>query len=127
MVEQNKALNIIDETFEREQFRPYKKSIKSSTKGKYIELTFISPVIGKKYEKNIGELVRLTGWNMKVANNANQNEILQIASVLCKKKGIDLKKNPSFNSSDLSVELKLKDDNVEKIEFEYKTGCMLKW
>ena len=132
MVEQNKALNIIDETFEREQFRPYKKSIKSSTKGKYIELTFISPVIGKKYEKNIGELVRLTGWNMKVANNANQNEILQIASVLCKKKGIDLKKNPSFNSSDLSVELKLKDDNVEKMEdvkreFEYKTGCMLKW
>ena len=132
MMEQNKALNIIDETFEREQFRPYKKSIKSNLEGRYIELTFISPVIGKKYEKNIEELVRLTGWNMKVANSANQNEILQIASILCKSKGIDLKKNPSFNSSDLSVELKLEDGNVEnmedvKKEFEYKTGCTLKW
>ncbi|OBR96769.1 MULTISPECIES: MBL fold metallo-hydrolase [Clostridium] len=132
MMEQNKALNIIDETFEREQFRPYKKSVKSNPKGRYIELTFISPVIGKKYKKNIEELVRLTGWNMKVANSANQNEILQIASILCKSKGIDLKKNPSFNSSDLSVELKLEDDNVEnmedvKKEFEYKTGCTLKW
>lgn len=132
MMEQNKALNIIDETFEREQFRPYKKSIKSNPEGRYIELTFISPVIGKKYEKNIEELVRLTGWNMKVANSANQNEILQIASILCKSKGIDLKKNPSFNSSDLSVELKLEDGNVEnmedvKKEFEYKTGCTLKW
>ncbi|WP_406541625.1 hypothetical protein [Clostridium ljungdahlii] len=69
---------------------------------------------------------------MKVSNSANQNEILQIASILCKSKGIDLKKNPSFNSSNLSVELKLEDDNVEnmedvKKEFEYKTGCMLKW
>ncbi|ADK16262.1 MULTISPECIES: MBL fold metallo-hydrolase [Clostridium] len=132
MMEQNKALNIIDETFEREQFRPYKKSIKSNSKGRYIELTFISPIIGKKYEKNIEELVHLTGWNMKVSNSANQNEILQIASILCKSKGIDLKKNPSFNSSNLSVELKLEDDNVEnmedvKKEFEYKTGCMLKW
>ncbi|OAA91181.1 MBL fold metallo-hydrolase [Clostridium ljungdahlii] len=132
MMEQNKALNIIDETFEREQFRPYKKSIKSNPKGRYIELAFISPAIGRKYEKNIEKLVQLTGWNMKIANSANQNEILQIASILCKSKGIDLKKNPSFNSSNLSVELKLEDGNVEnmedvKKEFEYKTGCTLKW
>lgn len=131
-VEQNQALKIIEESFEKEEFKPYKKGIKSNDKGKYIELSFISPVIGKKYTEKVSELVKITGWNMNISNAVNQNEIIKIAQVLCRRESIPIKKNPSFNPLNLSIELKLQNVEEEKMkvikeEFEYKTGCSLKW
>lgn len=132
VMEQNKALNLIGEFFNKEEFRPYRKSIKSYDDGKYIELSFISPVIGEKYKNHIQDLANITGWNISVSSSANQNEIIKIALDICKKNNIKLKKNPSFNNINLSLELKLEDLNVKgldsiKSEFEYKTGCTLKW
>ncbi|MEY8000268.1 MBL fold metallo-hydrolase RNA specificity domain-containing protein [Clostridium sp. Mt-5] len=135
-VEQNQALKLIDESFYREEFRPYKKSVKSYLKKKYIELSFISPVIGKKYEKNIEKIANSIGWDISISSSANQNEIIKIALELCKGKDIILKKNPAFNNFDLSVELKIENNcqeinnkklNMIKDEFERKTGCVLKW
>lgn len=131
-LEQNETLRIIDEEFSEEEFKPYRKSIKSSNNGKYIELSFISPVRGEKYIEKINALVENTGWSMKISNTANQNEILRIASMLCKREGVILKKNPSFNAAELSVELRVEDENYDKLqvikkEFEYKTGGILKW
>jgi predicted metal-dependent RNase len=132
VMEQNQALNFIEESFKYEEFKPYKKSIKSNAIGKYIELTFISPEIGGKYSEKLNELAEVTGWNMSTANSINQNEIINLAVALCRKEGIKLKKNPSFNSSNLNVELKfetLQEEKLNKIkeEFEYKTGCLLRW
>lgn len=132
VLEQNEALRIIDEEFIEEEFKPYKKSIKNNDKGKYIELSFISQTIGKKYKEKINILVEKIGWSMKISDTANQNEILRIASILCKKENINLKKNPSFNGSQLSVELKVENldsEAMEKVksEFEHKTGCSLKF
>lgn len=131
-VEQNQALKIIEEGFEKEEFKPYKKGIKSNDKGKYIELSFISPVIGKKYTEKVSQLAKITGWNMSISSAVNQNEIIRIAQVLCRREGIIIKKNPSFNPLNLSIELKLENLEEEKMkvikeEFEYKTGCSLKW
>lgn len=131
-VEQNQALQIIDESFSIEEFKPYKKSIKGNEDGKYIELYFISPVIGHKYIEKIKNLVKETGWSMRISKAVNQNEIIRNAAMLCKKSGINIKKNPSFNPSELSVELKTENLDEEKIEnvkreFEHKTGCKLKW
>ncbi|MBC2582557.1 MBL fold metallo-hydrolase [Clostridium sp. DJ247] len=132
LMEQNQALALIDEAFKKEEFRPYKKAIKSNGVEKYIELYFISPIIGKKYEKILYDLVELTGWNMIISSAVNQNEIINLAIILCKKQGINLKKNPSFNGANLSVELKLENFDEEKMkaikeEFEYKTGCAIRW
>lgn len=130
VMEQNQAFRLIEESFSSEEFMPYKKGIKNNEKGKYIELSFISPAIGRKYIQKINDLVQKTGWSMKVSDAVNQNEIIRIASELCKKEGISLKKNPSFNPSALTVELKveiLDEEKVENIrkEFEHKTGCRL--
>ncbi len=131
-MEQNKALSLIGEFFDKEEFKPYKKSIKSYNDKKYIELSFISPVIGEKYRMHIQDLSNLTGWDVGISSSANQNEIINIALDVCKRKNIKLKKNPSFNNVNLSLELKLQDVNAEdldsvKSEFEYRTGCILKW
>jgi hypothetical protein len=118
----------IDENFENEDFKPYKKGIKNNSLGKYIELSFITPNIGRKYAEKIEKLSHATGWNIGISKSANMNEIINIASSLCTKKGIVLKKNPSFNSALLTVTLKLqntKNINLESLkeEFETKTGC----
>lgn len=130
VMEQNQALKTIEESFKLEEFIPYKKSIKNDDKGKYIELYFISPAIGRKYKEKIDGLVQKTGWSMKISDAVNQNEIIRIATALCKKEGISLKKNPSFNPSVLTVQLKTESLDAEKIEnirkeFEDKTGCRL--
>ncbi|MBV7272235.1 MBL fold metallo-hydrolase [Clostridiaceae bacterium UIB06] len=130
-IEQNQALKLIDESFAEEEFKPYKKGVKSNGNRKYIELYFISPMIGERYKSKIKDLVSKTGWSMKISEASNQNEIIRFAAMLCKKTGINLKKNPSFNASELSVELKaesLEKDKIESIreEFEYKTGFRLK-
>ncbi|MFT8315294.1 MAG: MBL fold metallo-hydrolase RNA specificity domain-containing protein [Clostridium sp.] len=131
-MEQNQALSFIDNSFKEEEFKPYKKSIKVSNNGKYIELFFITPVIGDKYKEKLYSLVKHTGWTMCISRSANQNEIINFAVMLCAKNEIILRKNPSFNGSNLSVELKLenKDENKLKLikeEFEYNTGCILRW
>ncbi len=132
VMEQNQALKFIEDGFEKEKFKPYKKSIKSNSNGKYIELSFISPVIGEKYREKLDELVKVTGWSMSISSSVNQNEIIKLAQVLCRKEEINIKKNPSFNALSLSVELKVENANEEKMkiikeEFEYKTGYSLKW
>lgn len=129
-MEQNEAIALIDKEFQHEEFRPYKKSIKVLNGIKYLELYFITTVIGFKYEENIKKLSKLTGWNMKVANSCNQNEIISMALRLCSTYEVKLKKNPSFNSSNLSVSLKVESGDEEKLqnikkEFDYKTGCIL--
>ncbi|MCH5138963.1 hypothetical protein JMF89_17495 [Clostridiaceae bacterium UIB06] len=130
IMEQNEALKLIEESFRSEEFVPYKKGIKNNDSGKYIELYFISPSIGKKYVEKINDLVRNTGWSMKISDAVNQNEIIKLATALCKREGVSLKKNPSFNPSALTVELKVESLDEEKVEnireeFEYKTGCRL--
>jgi predicted metal-dependent RNase len=128
-MEQNKALNFIDREFESREFKPYRKSIRSDESGKYIELSFITPVIGKKYEKYIERLEDSTGWNIKISDGINQNQIINEVKLLCGIKNIELKKSPSFNMIDSTVTLKLKNsESEEKIQWikqkiEHDTGC----
>lgn len=125
-LEQNVALNIIDLAFLNEKYKPYKKSIKSNYKGKYIELTFISPIIGEKFTEKLCHLCNETGWNIAISDKVNQNEIINITKILCSKYNIELKKNPSFNPSDISLKLNItngeEDFHVLRKEVEEITG-----
>ncbi|WP_446897516.1 MBL fold metallo-hydrolase [Clostridium sp. LBM24168] len=128
-MEQNKALNLIDSVFKDKEFKPYRKSIKSNKGEKYIELGFITPMIGKKYENDITELGNITGWSMKISSSVNQNQIINGIKLLCSIQNVRLKKNPSFNIVDLTVTLKLKNSEPEekvqliKEKIEHDTGC----
>lgn len=129
VLEQNAALNLIDKAFEEEEHKPYKKSIKTNGKGKYIELVFISPKVGEKFKERLGELSYETGWNIAVSDKVNQNELFNIAKLLCHKNQIDLKKNPSYNPGNRSISLNITsgEENFHEVkeEFEKITGCSL--
>jgi len=129
-LEQNKALELIDEAFMYEEFTPYKKSIKQNHIGNYIELTFISPNIGRKYLHKLEALSENLGWNINIATSVNQNAVINLALQLCDENQVELKKNPAFNASTLKVILKC--ESVEeaiffkiKETFEHNTGCSL--
>lgn len=128
-LEQNAALDLIDKAFEDEEHKPYKKSIKTNQKGKYIELVFISPKIGQKFEEKLGHLSYETGWAIAISDKVNQNELFNIAKLLCDKNRVNLKKNPSYNPSSMTVSLNITsgEENFCKVkdEFEKITGCGL--
>lgn len=128
-VEQNIALSMIDKAFEGEEVKPYKKSIKNNGNKKYIELVFISPKIGQKFEEKLGHISKETGWSIAISDKVNQNELFNIAKLLCEKNNIILKKNPSYNPGKMTVVLNVVSgeegfENV-KHEFEKTTGCLL--
>lgn len=121
MLEQNEALNIIDKAFENNEHRPYKKSIKNNA-NKYIELSFISPLVGDRFTEKLCHLCNETGWNISISDKVNQNEIINIVKILCMKYDVELKKNPSFNPSDISVTINIikGEENFELIKEKFK-------
>lgn len=125
-LEQNEALNIIEAAFKDEKYKPYKKSIKNNPNGRYIELVFTSPNIGKRFVEKLGHLCNETGWSIAISDKINQNEIINITKILCNRYNIELKKNPSFNLSDKSIKLIILDGeenfDVVKKEVEEVTG-----
>jgi predicted metal-dependent RNase len=128
-MEQNVALNLIDKAFENEEHKPYKKSIKTNGNVKYIELVFISPKIGQKYEEKLEHLSLEMGWSIAISDKVNQNELINIAKLLCEKNEVLLKKNPSYNPSNMSISLNITDgeEGFEKVKFEFEkmTGCSM--
>ena len=128
-VEQNEALYLIDLTFEEEEHKPYRKSIKQRENEKYLELTFITPMIGRRYAKLIEALTKQLGWNIAISDKVNQNELLNKASFLCQKHQVVLKKNPSFLPGKMSVKIQIVDgeEHLSKVreEFRKETGCEL--
>jgi len=129
-LEQNKAFELIDEAFMYEEFKPYKKSIKHNHISKYIELTFISPGIGKKYLDKLENLSEILAWNITISSSVNQNAIINLVLQLCYENDVKLKKNPAFNETVLKVILKC--ENIDeaiflklKETFEHDTGCTL--
>lgn len=128
-LEQNCAINIIDKAFEGEKHKPYKKSIKNKDNKKYIELVFITPVIGELFVEKICHLCNETGWNIGISDKVNQNEIINIANLLCEKYDISLKKNPSYNPVNISIKVNIigGEENFHdlKEEFEEITGCII--
>ncbi|OPJ65079.1 MBL fold metallo-hydrolase [Clostridium oryzae] len=127
-MEQNQAISIIDEAFKYEEFMPYKKSIKAKA---YMELYFISPMVGRRYSEKISLLADETGWSIAISNVVNQNKVLSLAEAFCREEEVELKKNPSFHPATQEVTIKpmlYEEDKFKRIKraFEHNTGCELK-
>ncbi|MBZ4687514.1 MAG: uncharacterized protein PWQ96_1364 [Clostridia bacterium] len=132
MMEQNKAFAVIDKSFKDEKHKIFKMSKKVAGNLPYIELSFISPQVGERYKDLIKNLEIETGWNITIAQNPNQNEIIKVVKGLCKEMGIELKKNPSIYTNEGVVAIKIKEDFDPGIEvdivkrFQEETGYKLK-
>lgn len=127
--EQNTAFFCIDQTFEELPHKPDKKSLKQDSKGNYLELSFISPMVGRRYEETLQMLADQIGWRIHIADKVNQNALFKIAQLLCLKAEIPLAKNPSYLPGKKMVQLRIQHiDNEEKLrgveeEFQKQTGC----
>lgn len=130
VVEQNLAFFCVEQAFEEEAYAPYKKSIKSDTAGKYIELSFLSPELGRRVSHVVQSLANQIGWRMSVAESVNQNEVANILLSLCDEYGIRLAKNPSYHPQKKVFKIKLADGEAALPEglqetFCERTGCGL--
>ena len=127
--EQNMAFFCIDQTFEAQPHKPDKKSLKQDSLGTYLELSFISPVVGKRYAQTLQELAGQIGWRIRIADKVNQNALFKTAQLLCMKAEIPLAKNPSYLPEKRMVQLKLqKQEGQEALQavsedFQEQTGC----
>ena len=129
VVEQNQAFLQIDLAFASLSHRPDKKSLKHDSKGKFLELSFISPMIGRRYQKVIQTLANQTGWRIRIADKVNQNTLFKNIQVLCMKRGITPVKNPSYLPERKTVQVKVRRSLEPEIldlvakEFQKQTGC----
>lgn len=127
--EQNQAFLKIDRAFAKLPHRPDKRSLKQDSQGKYLEVSFISPMIGRQYGEILKALANQTGWRIRIADKVNQNTLFKTVQVLCMKYGITPLKNPSYLPSQKAVQVKIrgqleqeKQDLLTE-EFKKQTGC----
>lgn len=128
VMEQNEAFEYIAEAFENEEHRVYKKSKKTAGSIEYIELSFISPEVGKRYTEKIERLQEEIGWNILISNNPNQNEIIKSVKNICSDFGLAIIKNPSIFTVERVVKIKVEEGITDHIKallcekIKYSTG-----
>lgn len=126
-MEMNKAYLFIKQTFESQAHQP----LKCSLKGSHIELAFISPQVGARYQELLENLQREVGWPLRIKPHANQHEIKERASQLIPGSW-GLTKSPGFHEKEgyVSIKASQKPDESELAElseqFERETGFQLK-
>ena len=127
--EQNRAFSRIDEVFENLPHKPDKKSIKQDAEGKYMEICFITPEVGRRYPQYLQSLADETGMRIRIGDKVNQNEMTKIALLLCMKYEIPLGKNPSYLPAHKTLQLRTAEAGQSEIrrraaeEFQEMTGC----
>lgn len=104
-MEQNMVQYCIDRTFEDQQHQVYKKSVKCDAQGKYMELAFLSPEVGRRYGRLLEQLACQTQWRIRIADSVNQKEIFEIIQTLCCKYDISLRKNPSYMPQNRTIRI----------------------
>lgn len=107
LMEQNKALSIVDSLFFNSDIKPYKKGLKQDNYGKYIELSFLTPKLAERCIDTIENIHNTTGWNIKVSKNINQIEVFSVVNSLCNQLGIQLVKTPSYLPTEYCISIKI--------------------
>ena len=127
-VEQNLAARLVSLQFEGNPIAPYKTSFRNDQRGRYMELSFLSPALGKRAEEDIRSICRQTGYRIRIAPNVNQNMIFAMAQRMCSASGLRLLKNPSYQQSRNAVQISIADPEIPdslKEEFLKQTGVQL--
>ena len=125
-LEQNDALNYIDNYFKDKGHKPYKKSIKNGN----LVLSFISYEVGCMYLNDIKNIENDIKWKIELNRSPNVNMIFNVLDNLLSDYGIEKVKNPSFLPVTNSICVKvvhIDDDKVDVIKNEFKdlTGLVL--
>lgn len=129
-VEQNLAFSCIEQSFAGIPDQIEKKSIRQDERGKYLELSFVSPMVGLRYRKEIQQTADQIGWRIRIADKVNQNTLFKVIGALGVEYGVPFAKNPSYIMGRRAVMVKTAGEaEVEKMAalaeaFLRKTGCV---
>lgn len=94
-LEINHCYNLIRQHFQQLPHQPEKMSLKSGADGTFIELRFITPEIGRRYQEGIVKLEDIIKRRINISSSCNQQSLFFIARNLIEKFG-QLKKNPAY-------------------------------
>ena len=105
-MEINQAYGYIRDKLAGAGVRVYRVGKKQGAAGQYIEVSFISPEIGAKFQDRLEQLALATGWALRINPQPNQNEIKALVRA-----SLDptwgLKKEPGFFADQKTVRVSL--------------------
>lgn len=78
-LEINLAYEAIRQLFREQPHQPRKMGLKTDASGPAIEVAFVSPQVAARYAGALEDASRRTGWPVRTAARADQQEILRIA------------------------------------------------
>jgi hypothetical protein len=106
-MEINAAYRRIDEAFASQPHAPYKKGKKLDSSGApYIELSFLTPQVGRRYEALLKTLEEEIRWPIRVSDQPNQIALSALVKEMLPP-GLTLLKEPSINRLSGEIQLKL--------------------
>jgi hypothetical protein len=130
-LEVNQAFVRIEEHFaQRGGPRPLRKSKRSGPEGPVLELGFITPEVGARYEALLRDLEVETGWPIRVADRVDQQAVLSLVRSRIPV-GWQVQKGPGLDVAGRTVRLKLRasppPEEVEALQAELRaeTGFSL--
>ena len=113
-LEQNVAMTYIRRSCEEQEIPLQKVGIKTDAAGRYFELTFISPAVAVRYEKEIQNMSQETGWRLCFSKSVLQNLVLPAAAESVRAAGLTPLKTPSYLPTSNSVQIKVNERDPEK-------------
>jgi Cft2 family RNA processing exonuclease len=107
-VEINAAYRMIEEAFSLapQTWRPSRLSLKSDEAGKYIELAFITPQIGRQQQRTLSAVAAHTGYRLRIKPEPNLNALIETATKLMPSVW-GLRKQPSIHKESGVVRVKV--------------------
>lgn len=124
-LEINHAYAVLRQAFEH--LGMYKVGLSSGQ----IVLSFISPQLGERYQEQIKELAKATGYSLRINQNPNQQKLLEIVRKLTMQAGWTISKGPSVfvdrGKIGLSLSQQPSTEETEQLkrDFEEQTGYKL--
>ena len=106
---QQEAMREIEDVFRPEGVSIFKKSVRNAGDTKFIELQFLTPVVGERYTKWLKGISELTGWPVTVAPNPRQQELIMLAQNCAAAHGLTISKGPSIRQSEQRVDISVND------------------
>jgi len=104
-MEINLALAAVDKAFAEAPHAPYKKSKKRYERGELLELSFISPEVGARYQAQIDELEAVVLWPIRISDKVDQQAVLAAVRGLLPAEW-KLRKNPGLDVAARQVRLR---------------------
>ncbi len=129
MMELNQAYQHIKHHFDQEPNQPLKVGMKSDVTGKYIEVAFLSAIVGEWYLEDLARLQEETGWEIRLKPTTDEYKIKELARQMCARWKIV--RGPGLTPGETEVKVWVSDilseeEEKELIdEFYYQTGFEL--